>query len=223
MDPKLIELITKIAESAGTDPATVVERMTEMADKIGGMLRTELDTAPEPEEAPEAADAPEPEEDESEAMVAAAEHRAAQNAVLAALVAKVDAITARLDAADGAAKDAARAAKAAADDAFIAGEIKSGVILEHERADALAILTSEGGRERYGRVYGGRQGTSKGAPIGVTQAGNEPARDRAAADDAQIMDSLSASERIAHGALVKSGRYTNKTAAERIVSARAKH
>lgn len=225
-----MEELEAIATAAGTDAGTVAAWIAANVDKLSALVREDLDANPdaeppvvvvEDEAPPPPADEPKPEEEDPEMAAIAA--RAESNAVLAGIAADLKAMRADVDAMKASAKaDAdARAAASKADEdkareAFLDAEIKAGVIFATERADAKAVLETADGQARYGRMYTAR---AKRVPIGRSQAGNDPARDASAPE---VFD-LSEAEKRQQAALVRTGRYDNKSAAERLIAIRSTH
>lgn len=224
-----MEELEAIATAAGTDAGTVAAWIAANVDKLSALVREDLDANPEGEPAvvmedeapPPPADEPKPEE-EDPAMAAIAA-RAEANSVLAAIAADMKAMRADVDAMKASAKADADARAAAAKseedkarDAFLDAEIKAGVIFATERADAKAVLETADGSARYARMYTAR---GKRVPIGRSQAGNDPARDASAPE---VFD-LSEAEKRQQAALVRTGRYDNKSAAERLIAIRSTH
>ncbi len=130
--------------------------------------------------------------------------------------ADVDAMKATAKADADARAAASKADEDKARDAFLDAEIKAGVIFATERADAKAVLETADGSARYARMYTAR---GKRVPIGRSQAGNDPARDASAPE---VFD-LSEAEKRQQAALVRTGRYDNKSAAERLIAIRSTH
>ncbi len=229
-----MEELEAIATAAGTDAGTVAAWIAANVDKLSALVREDLDANPdaeppvvvvEDEAPPPPSDEPKPEEEEAAKAkeLADIEARAANNSVLASIAAGMKAIADRMDSFEAKAKadaDAkAQAAKADEDkarDAFLDAEIKAGVIFATERADAKAVLETADGQARYGRLYTAR---AKRVPIGRSQAGNDPARDASAPETFD----LSEAEKRQQAALVRTGRYDNKSAAERLIAIRSTH
>lgn len=249
MDEMLMTFITQVAEVAGIDPAAAVKALAQMGDRIGGMLRTDLDgqemKPKEEKAAPEEAE-PEPEEKETAAAeeeptnpekkpdekqmslqlpadavkLSEIEARAKQTDELMALRASVASLVARLDSRDQADAHAKAASDQAEREAFVASEVKAGRVFEHERADVLFVLCSDDGRARYDRMYGKRTGAGKAVPIGVKQAEPEPAI-VTTDNGADLTADFTAGERVALQTMVAGMGYTRAAAIEKVRSRRA--
>lgn len=151
-------LVKSVAEAAGVDELAAIAAMAEMADKIGGMVRDQLDQDGMPSDA-EMATEPVVASVDPVAVVTASVKATADAAsirLMSARIVKLESDLAKREAADAAAKAARIEADA---DKLIA----DGYALDSQRADVVFLMSTA--PERVNSIFG-----SKVSPVGVTQA-----------------------------------------------------